>query len=168
MDAEIRPASLDDLDGVADIWNRIIRDTTITFTTEEKTVDGLSAWLETARMEGRDMLVAARGGEVLGFANWFQFRGGPGYADTMELTIHLAEHARGKGIGRRLVEALAAKAARAGVHSLWAGCGGENPGAVAFHERCGFERIATLPEVGRKFGRRHDLVLLRRLLDTSR
>jgi phosphinothricin acetyltransferase len=47
---------------------------------------------------------------------------------------------------------------------MFAGCSAENSGAVAFHARMGFQEVATLPEVGFKFGRWIDLVLMQKLL----
>ena len=47
---------------------------------------------------------------------------------------------------------------------MFAGCSAENPGAVAFHARLGFQEVATLREVGFKFGRWIDLVLMQKTL----
>ena len=70
----------------------------------------------------------------------------------------------GQGGGRRLMMALCADAKAAGMHTMFAGCSGENAGAVAFHATLGFEPVATLPEVGFKFGRWIDLVLMQKRL----
>ena len=154
----IRAAEQGDWSGIAAIWNPIIRDTALTFTTLEKTEAGLSQQIS----ELPCFLVAEDGGQVLGFALFGQFRGGPGYARTMELTIHLAPEAHGRGLGRALIAELEAEARRQGVGSLWAGIGHENPASVTFHERLGFEQVAVLPRVGFKFGRWMDLVLMRK------
>jgi L-amino acid N-acyltransferase YncA len=60
--------------------------------------------------------------------------------------------------------ALCDHAAGQGMHSMWAGCSGDNPGAVRFHERLGFVQVAHLPQVGRKFDRWIDLILLQKML----
>ncbi len=156
----IRPAVKDDFPQIAKIWNQIIRDTAATFTNAEKEV----AELVQANAAGRPFFVAEQDGKVVGFATYFPFRSGPGYARTKEHTIQLAPDARGKGLGRGLMEAVEDHARDAGVHTIWAGISSENPDGKAFHAALGYEEIAVLPEVGRKFGRWMDLILMRKVL----
>ena len=156
----IRPAVKDDFPQIAKIWNQIIRDTAATFTNAEKEV----AELVQAKAAGRPFFVAEQDGKVVGFATYFPFRSGPGYARTKEHTIQLAPDARGKGFGRGLMEAVEDHARDAGVHTIWAGISSENPDGKAFHAALGYEEIAVLPEVGRKFGRWMDLILMRKVL----
>jgi phosphinothricin acetyltransferase len=70
-----------------------------------------------------------------------------------------------RGIGRSLVDALVDRARREGKHVMVAGIDGENVGSIRFHERLGFFEVARMPELGEKFGRRLDLVLMQRMLD---
>ena len=156
----IRPATPDDAAAIAEIWNQIIRDTVATFTTAEKSVTDLVQAMQT----GQPFFVAEADQQIIGFATYFAFRGGPGYAHTKEHTIQLAPQARGKGVGRGLMDAVETHARDAGVHTIWAGVSGENPDGRAFHAALGYEEIATLPEVGRKFNRWMDLILMRKLL----
>lgn len=160
----IRGASAADAAAIAALWNPVIRDTAATFTTALKTPEGLAQDIAQKQADGLGFLVAEEGGQMLGFATYFQFRGGPGYAHTMEHTIHLQGSARGRGVGRALMGALCDHARAGGVHSLWAGVSGENPAGVAFHRAIGFQQIARLPEVGYKFGRWMDLILLQKIL----
>lgn len=154
----IRPARPEDAGAICDIWNRVIRETTQTFTTAEKAPEGLAA-----QMEGQPYLVAEDGG-VQGFVTYVQFRGGPGYAHTVEHSIHVATDARGRGLGRALMAAAEDHARAARMHSMIAGVAGENAGGAAFHAALGYRQIARLPEVGWKFGRWHDLVLMQKML----
>ena len=76
----------------------------------------------------------------------------------------LAGDARGQGVGRALMARLEDHARTQGIHVLIAGVSGENEAAIAFHRAIGFTEAARLPEVGRKFGRWMDLVLLHKRL----
>jgi phosphinothricin acetyltransferase len=160
----LRAAEARDAPAVAAIWNPVIRDSAATFTTREKTSAGLTADFAMRAAEGKVFLLAEEAGEVLGFATYFQFRGGPGYARTMEHSVILAPSARGRGVGRALMAALENHARAGDVHSLWAGVSAENPAGVAFHKAIGFSEIARLPQVGFKFGRWMDLVLMQKIL----
>ncbi|WP_306155387.1 GNAT family N-acetyltransferase [Roseovarius sp. MMSF_3281] len=156
----IRQARAEDAEAVAALWNPMIRETAITFNSAEKTVAGLREEIGTPHA----FLLAEEEGALLGFATYGQFRGGVGYARTGEHTVILAPDSRGRGIGRTLVEAVEEHAREAGFHSMFAGVSGENPGGVAFHERLGYAQVAVLAQVGRKFGRWMDLILLQKLL----
>lgn len=157
----IRPADRTDAAAIAGIWNHYIRTTTVTFLPDEKTVEEVEKTIESDVC----FVWQAKGEPVAGFARYFQFRGGRGYAPTCEHTVLLAEGARGRGAGRALIEAVAAHAKAAGKHTLWAGVSGENTEGINFHAACGFETVARLPEVGFKFDRWIDLVLMVRRLD---
>lgn len=158
---KLRQAVRDDAETVAEIWNRMIRDTARTFTTEAKPVAAMRDAIET---RGAGFQVAEIDGQVVGFATYFPFRAGPGYVHTKEHSIVLTEVASGRGIGRALMTQLEDAARAEGVHSLYAGISGENPDGVAFHAAIGFKEIARLPEVGFKFGRWMDLVLMQKFL----
>jgi len=161
----IRPATERDCPAIAEIWNPVIRDSEITFNSVEKTPAALAAMLRDKAAADHPVLVAeAPDGGMLGFATYGQFRAGAGYARTMEHTVILAPGARGRGAGRALMTALEDHARARGVHSLWAGVSAANPAGVAFHAAIGFDRVAVLPEVGWKYGRLYDLVLMRKRL----
>ncbi|WP_135501877.1 GNAT family N-acetyltransferase [Roseovarius aestuariivivens] len=158
---DARPADATD---VARIANHYIRNTSVTFTTCEKSRDIARDEIVTRRTEGGAFLVAETGGRVTGFATYFPFRAGPGYSWTRELTILLEPGAEGRGLGRDLITALAAKATAVGVHSLIAGISAENPRAIDFHAAMGFSEVGRIPEAGRKFNRWIDLVLMQKFL----
>lgn len=164
MSAQIRPATGADCAAIADLWNPLIRETAITFTTIEKTAEGLRATLAEKAAAGHSFLVAVEDGALMGFATYGAFRTGPGYARTMEHTIILAGAARGQGLGRALMGALERDARAQGIHSLIAGVSSANPAGRAFHAAIGYNTVAVLPQVGNKFGQWLDLVLMQKFL----
>lgn len=154
----IRPATPTDAAQIATIWNHAIRETVITFNPVEKSHE------EVAALTAKDCLVWEDSDRVMGFARYFPFRGGEGYRFTVEHTVMLHSDGHGRGGGRALMLALMEHASAAGKHSMFAGCSAENAAAVAFHARLGFEEVATLRQVGFKFGRWFDLVLMQKML----
>ena len=156
----IRPARPTDAPGLHAIWTPVLRETTHIFHTTERSEEEIAALTE-----GPDpFLVWDEGVGPLGFARCFPFRAGNGYTATVEHTILLDPEARGRGIGRSLIEALCDAAAAQGRHTMWGAVSAENAPGIAFHEACGFTTHGRLPEVGRKFDRWLDLVLMGRRL----
>ncbi|GLK65932.1 GNAT family N-acetyltransferase [Paracoccus kondratievae] len=160
----LRPATNEDIPALLAFWNPLIRETTITFSSEEKTPGGLARMISGRRAAGREFLVADEGGEVLGLATYDQFRGGNGYAHCMEHSIILAPAARGRGLARALMTAVEDHARNGGAHSMIAAVSGENEVGLGFHRAIGYRQVGVLPQVGRKFGRWLDLVLLQKIL----
>ena len=157
----IRRARPEDAEPLTLILNDVIANTTITFTSDLKTVDYLR---DEIAARGAAFQVVEVDGVAAGYASYFPFRNGPGYARTKEHSIALAAQARGIGAGRALMTALEDVARKDKVHSLWAGVSAENPVGRAFHAAIGFDEIATLSEVGFKFDRWIDLVLMQKKL----
>ena len=160
----LRPAGAADHPAILALWNPLIRETTITFSSEEKTPAALAAMIDGRRALGQEFFLASEGAELLGFATYAQFRGGDGYANAMEHTVILGQAARGRGVGRALMSRLEDHARAGGAHTLFAGVSAENPAAVAFHAALGFRTLARIPEAGRKFGRWLDLLLMMKFL----
>lgn len=155
----IRAAQSDDARWITALWNAVIENTDITFTTTLKT----EAQIDKAIATGPMLVLPDQGG----FATFGPFRPGPGYAATVEHTIHLHPRARGQGHGRALLTALQARALDQGHHVMVAGISGTNTNAVAFHTRMGFKTVGRMSEVGRKNGTWLDLVLMQKHLGAT-
>ena len=160
----IREAVPDDAAEAAALLNEVVLPTTISFRHEEWEVAEMAARIARLAASGRATFLGLRDDRLVGLASYDQFRGGSGYATAMEHSVALRPEARGTGLGRALIEAVAAHAAKGGARTLWAGVSGENEAGQAFHAACGFEHVARLPGPGFKFGRPLDLVLMRRAL----
>jgi phosphinothricin acetyltransferase len=156
----IRDAVPTDFDEITAIYNEIVLNSTAIYSDSQATCQDRLAWRNQRLAQGYPVLVAEDGGKIAGFASLGEFRAWPGYRFTVEGTVHIRSGARGQGVGTQLLKALATRAKTLKKHSMIAGVDAENAGALRFLERFGFERVAYLPEVGWKFNRFLDLVLL--------
>lgn len=163
----IRAALPQDAKPLADLWNPWIRDTAITFNSIEKTADDVAMMIAARQSADHGFVVAEDDGRLLGFATYSQFRGGIGYAKSMEHTVILSPQARGNGAGRALMLAIEHHAAQAGAHVMIAGVTAENPEGRAFHAKMGYAEVAIIREAGFKFGRFMDLVLMQKFLSRA-
>jgi L-amino acid N-acyltransferase len=164
----IRDASSGDLPAITAIYNALLETTTHEWTETPHTVADREEWLAEQAASGRPALVAVDGDEVVGWATYGDFRDSqrwPGYRYTVEHSIHVREDHWGRGVGRALVDALVDHATRRGKRVMIAGIDADNVGSIRFHERVGFFEVARMPEIGEKFGRRLDLVLMQRMLE---
>ena len=157
----VRQARMADAADICTIVNGLIRDTVVTFTSKDRSESEIAADIA---LRWRAYQVIETDGQVVGFATYGPFRNGPGYASTKELTIHLAPQARGRGMGRALLQALEQVAVSQGVHVLVAGISGANQEGIAFHTSCGYDVVGRMPEVGQKAGQMLDLILMQKIL----
>jgi phosphinothricin acetyltransferase len=160
----VRPACAEDAVVIVSLLNALLATTTIEWTDTPWTTDSAQEWLD----EHETVLVAEERGEVVGVAALGWFRDvvkRPGYRFTVENTIHVREDRWGLGIGRDLMRALIVEARDSGKHTIVAAIDSANDASIRFHERLGFLEVARMPEVGSKFGRWLDLVLLQLRLD---
>ncbi len=125
----------------------------------------LASWFAAKRDGGWPLLVAEDDGVTLGFASYGVFRARPAYARTVEHSVYVAAAARGKGVGRLLLDAIGAEAKRAGHHTMIGGVDAANEGSLAFHRAAGFVEAGRMREVGRKFDRWLDLIFMQKMLE---
>jgi phosphinothricin acetyltransferase len=163
----VRAATDADLPAIRDLFNALIETTTIAWRDDLATSDEMEMWFADRRRLGHPVFVAEIDGVVVGYTCWSAFRGFPGYRHTAELTVHVRVDNHRQGIGRRLLTELIAEAERRGVHVLVAGIDAANDASIALHGALGFREVARLPEVGAKFGRWLDLVLMHRIITTA-
>ncbi|MGB3279119.1 MAG: N-acetyltransferase family protein [Pseudorhodobacter sp.] len=162
----IRPAEPSDIAAITAIINQVIRETTVSFTSLEKSEADIETMLRDRRALGHEMFVADAGASdgVVGYATYAQFRPSPGYARTMEHSVALAAAGKGRGFGRGLMQAVEAHAAAAGAHVMVAAINATNTESLRFHASLGYVQSGHLPQIGFKFGRYLDLVLMQKFL----
>jgi phosphinothricin acetyltransferase len=162
----VRSAETHDLPQILAIYNDVIATSTAIYATEPGSLAERTEWYEQRRQRGFPVLVAAEGDSVLGFSSFGEFRGAwNGYRYSVEHSVHVRGDARGKSVGRVLVEALFPLAEALDKHLMIGAIDAANEGSIRFHERLGFERVGHFKEVGHKFGRWLDLVFMQRFLD---
>jgi phosphinothricin acetyltransferase len=164
----IRPARPGDSTQIAALLNPILRDSTATFSSVEKSAEDIVAAIAEHADQGLPYLVAHKADRVKGVASYTQFRKGPGYSRTMEHTVYVDPDSLGQGTGRALMAALEAHARLSGVTTLIGGISAENTAGITFHAKLGFVLCGHLPGVGHKFGRDLDLLLMQKSLVTTR
>ncbi|MBN9434127.1 MAG: N-acetyltransferase [Bosea sp.] len=164
----IRPAGEGDLAEILAIYNDAVVNTTAIWNDDVVDLDNRRAWFAARTAQGYPVLVAEEAGRVLGYGSYGDFRPFQGYRFTVENSVYVAAEARGKGAGAALLEGLVDHASAAGKHVMIAAITAGNEASVRLHARAGFVETGRLGEVGFKFGRFLDLVLMeRRLTATS-
>jgi len=163
---QIRDAVLSDLDEITAIYNQVVLTSTAIYNDRPATLEERIAWWQSRRAQGFPVLVAVQEASeeldesIAGFASFGEFRSWPGYRFTVEGTVHIHSSVRGHGVGSALLVELVRLAREMGKHTMIAGVDAENEASLRFLQRFGFERAAHLREVGFKFDRFLDLVLL--------
>lgn len=160
----IRRATLSDAAAIASIYNEAIATTTATFDTEPKTVEDRVHWLK-SHDERHPVLVAEMSGQVVGWASLTIWSDRPAYADTAESSFYVHSTHRGRGIGRKLKEAMLDEARHLKFHTLIARITDGSRESMHLNESTGYVYVGTLKEVGRKFGKLLDVHILQKMLD---
>jgi phosphinothricin acetyltransferase len=107
-------------------------------------------------------IVARSNGTVLGWAALSGVSSRCVYAGVAEVSIYVAEQARGRGVGRQLMARLIADSEAEGLWTLQAGIFPENVASIALHERAGFRIVGKRERLGQMNGRWRDVVLMER------
>ena len=155
---EIEPMQPSDWPAVKRIYEEGIATRGATFDTAAPTWED---WDKAHRAKCR--LVARRVGRVVGWIALSAVSRRPVYRGVAELSVYVAEEARGRGIGRALLEALIPASEAAGIWTLQAGVMAVNEASLALHERMGFRRVGVREGFGQDLnGVWHDVVLFER------
>jgi L-amino acid N-acyltransferase len=159
-----RLAAPRDAEAIRAIYNLEVAETTVTFDLVPRSVEEQKVWLA-EHSGGHPAIVAVDDADrVLGFASLSPFRPRPAYAPTVEDSVYVHRDGRGQGLGDLLLRDLLDLALDHGFHSVMARIVGGHDASIALHAKRGFEQVGCEKEVGRKFGRWLDVVLMQKML----
>jgi L-amino acid N-acyltransferase YncA len=160
----VRDAGEDDLPALLGIYNHAVLNETSIWNDDVADLADRHAWWQDRVSRGFPVYVADVDGAVAGYGTFAEFRPHQGYRFTVEHSIYVATPAQRRGIGSVLLTRLIAEARRTNKHAMVGGIAAENAASIALHLRFGFVETARMPQVGFKFGRWLDLVLMQKLL----
>jgi L-amino acid N-acyltransferase YncA len=162
---QIRPTTTDDLPAISEIYEHAVRYGTATFELIPPDLADMTRRFGVLTEGGFPYFVAALEGRVVGYAYAGAYRPRPAYRFTVENSVYLQPAIHRRGVGLKLLQRLIAECEARGYRQMIAVIGDSaNAGSVGVHTRCGFEMIGTHTNVGFKFGRWLDTVMMQRAL----
>ncbi|WP_315761468.1 MULTISPECIES: GNAT family N-acetyltransferase [unclassified Bradyrhizobium] len=162
---EIRPTSEADLAAITAIYAQAVREGTATFELEPPDLPEMTRRFRALTDGGFPYLVAVQDGRIAGYAYAGAYRPRPAYRFTVENSVYLDPASHRRGIGLRLMQRLISECEARGFRQMIAVIGDSaNAASIGLHTRCGFQMIGTHPNVGLKFGRWLDTVMMQHQL----
>jgi phosphinothricin acetyltransferase len=162
---EIRPATEADLPAITEIYEHAVLHGTATFELIPPDLTEMRRRYTSLMDGGYPYLVASLEGRVAGYGYAGPYRPRPAYRFTVENSVYLQPAIHRRGIGLQLLQRLIAECEARGYRQMIAVIGDSaNAGSIGVHSRTGFAMIGTHPDVGFKFGRWLDTVMMQRAL----
>jgi L-amino acid N-acyltransferase YncA len=158
----VRPAQPADAEAIARIYNQGIAGRSSTFETMPRQADDIRGWLEAG--DRLPVLVAHEERAVLGWGRIVAYSDRPAYAGVGEVSVYVDRTARGRGIGRRLLEELETRAHGLGYWKLTGKLFPENAASLALVRRCGWREVGLHLRHGRLDGAWRDVLVVERLV----
>ena len=158
---EIRPTTAADLPFITAIYEHAVRHGTATFELIPPDLAEMTRRFDALMDGGFPYFVAVLDRSVVGYAYAGPYRPRPAYRFTVENSVYLDPSTHRRGIGLSLMQRLIAECEERGFRQMVAVIGDSaNAGSIGVHRRCGFQMIGTHPNVGLKFGRWLDTVMM--------
>jgi L-amino acid N-acyltransferase YncA len=157
MDIIVAPMESEDWAAVQAIYRDGIATGDATFETDVPEWEG---WDKSHLREPR--LVARQDGRPVGWAALSAISNRRVYAGVAEVSVYVSAPARGKGIGKALLQELVAESEEAGFWTLQASIFRENVASSALHRACGFREVGCRERIGRMNGVWRDTILMER------
>ena len=160
MTMTTRPATQADAGAIARIYNQGIEDRIATFETRPRTAEDVAGWFDGVH----PIVVVEDAGQIVGFASTSTYRPRECYAKTAEFSVYVARDNRGRGVGRRALEALIEESGGAGLHKLVSRIFPENVASRAACRAAGFREVGVYQAHGQLEGVWKDCVIVERIV----
>lgn len=162
---DVRDVTAMDIAAITDIYAHHVRFGGASFELEPPSEDEMRTRWSKLVAEQFPWIAATEGERVVGYAYAGPYRPRRAYRYSVEDSVYLAPDAQGRGIGSRLLRSLIERCAERGDRQMIAVIGdSSNTASIALHARQGFVEAGRLRDVGRKFERWLDIVLMQRAL----
>src|SRR5271170_6376113 len=162
---EIRPTTTADLPSITEIYAHEVCQGTATFELVPPDLAEMTRRFQALIDGGFPYFVATLEGSVVGYAYASSYRPRPAYRFTVENSVYLQPAIHRRGIGLQLMQRLIGECEARGYRQMIAVIGDSaNAGSIGVHSKTGFQMIGTHPDVGLKFGRWLDTVMMQRAL----
>ena len=154
-------------EAISAILNDAIINSAALYDYKPRTNEMMAAWFD-AKSKGNYPVVGIEndGGDLMGFASYGTFRAFPAYKYSVEHSVYVDAHFRGRGIGRRLLTEIIVAAQRQNYHILVGAIDAGNSVSIRLHESAGFSFCGTIRQAGFKFGRWLDLSFYQLIMST--
>lgn len=153
--ALLRHAVETDLPRIVAIYNSTVPTRQSTADTVPVSVASRQAWFDRHTPDRRPILVHETHDTIDGWVSFESFYGRPAYAHTAEISIYVAPEARGRGLGRRLLEDAIRRSPELGIRTLVAFVFSHNTPSIGLFLGCGFNCWGELPGVAEMDGREY-------------
>jgi phosphinothricin acetyltransferase len=160
---ETRSAVPADAEALREIYNREVLTSTVTFDLVPRTDDDQRVWMD-ARSGAHAVVVAVDGDEIVGFGSLSPYRPRPAYSTSVEDSVYIHRDHQGQGIGKLILADLVARAQQHGFHTIIGRIVGGHDASIGLHRSLGFDHVGVEREIGRKFGKWLDVVVMQRML----
>lgn len=160
----VREAQLSDAQAISDIYNHYVETSTCTFELQPESHQKRTQWLKDHEAEKLPVIVVEQNGVVVAWGSLSYYHSRCAYRQSVEPSIYVHHDHTKKGLGSEVMRNLIDLARARNYHCLVGLACSENAFSIRMSESLGFQKIGELKEVGRKFDRWLDVMILQMLL----
>jgi L-amino acid N-acyltransferase YncA len=155
-----RDATIIDLPKIVSIYNTTIASRMVTADTEAVSVESRRKWFDEHSPERRPLWMVTVGGQDIGWVSFQSFYGRPAYDGTVEISIYLDPIARGKGLGKMILDEAMRRCPQLRIKTLLGFIFAHNEPSLKLFKNAGFIEWANLPNIAELDGVERSLIIL--------